>query len=58
MQTIFMTTVQGEMKDNKKYGEGKMDYANGDSYAGTWFDDQRNGQGTYTSHDGFHYQRS
>ena len=47
---------KGEMKDGKKYGEGTMNYADGDSYTGIWFDHQRTGQGVYTSPDGFHYQ--
>ena len=44
------------MKDGKRYGTGKLDYANGDSYTGIWVDDQRTGQGIFTSFDGFRYE--
>ena len=39
---------EGELKDDKRNGQGKMTYANGDAYEGTWVDGQRSGEGTYT----------
>jgi hypothetical protein len=44
------------MKDGKKHGKGKMDYASGDSYTGIWVDDNRTGHGVYTWPSGNRYE--
>jgi hypothetical protein len=36
---------EGEMKDEKRIGHGKMIYAEGDVYEGEWKNDERNGHG-------------
>jgi hypothetical protein len=67
MSSIQSSTVQihtdqwgnryeGEMKDGKKHGKGKMDYASGGSYTGIWVDDSRTGQGVYTWSSGNRYE--
>ncbi len=33
------------MEDGKRHGQGKMVYANGDSYYGNWSDDMRDTMG-------------
>lgn len=35
----------GNWKDGKKNGQGKMNFANGDEYEGLWKDDKMNGHG-------------
>jgi len=36
---------EGQMKNNKKEGEGTMYYADGGTYEGTWKNDMRNASG-------------
>jgi len=38
---------EGEMKDNKRHGSGKMVYRNGSTFTGDWLDNKR-AQGTMT----------
>jgi hypothetical protein len=47
---------EGEMKDGKRHGKGKMDFANGDKYIGDWFDGNRTGQGVYIHANGDRYE--
>jgi hypothetical protein len=37
--------LPGQFEDNKKHGEGTMDYANGGTYTGDWLNDVRTGKG-------------
>lgn len=39
----------GEKKDGKKHGTGKMIYANGDTYEGSWKNDKYHGFGVFKS---------
>ena len=39
----------GEKKDGKKHGTGKMIYANGDTYEGSWENDKYHGFGVFKS---------
>lgn len=39
---------EGEYKDGKKHGTGKMEFPNGDIYHGMWENNQMHGEGTYT----------
>lgn len=38
---------EGNYKDGKKAGTGKMTYPNGDEYTGEWKDNAMEGEGTY-----------
>jgi len=38
---------EGDYKDGKKYGHGKMVYKSGNTYEGEWKDDEKNGQGKF-----------
>lgn len=49
---------QGDMRNGKKHGTGKMSFTNGDSYSGCWVDDYRTGDGVYTFASGDRYTRS
>uniref|UniRef100_A0A6C0KG05 Phosphatidylinositol-4-phosphate 5-kinase n=1 Tax=viral metagenome TaxID=1070528 RepID=A0A6C0KG05_9ZZZZ len=46
----------GEWKDGKKHGQGKMTYNNRDIYEGEWKDDKRHGHGKYSFIDGEVYE--
>jgi hypothetical protein len=46
------------MKNGKKHGKGKMEYANGDKYSGVWVDDNITGQGVYIWTSGDRYELS
>jgi hypothetical protein len=52
---MLQNSCEGEMKDGKKHGKGKMDFANGDSYTGIWVDDKKTGPGLFTSPGGTTY---
>jgi len=39
---------EGEFRNNRNHGQGKMTYADGYTYEGSWADGQRNGFGTAT----------
>lgn len=39
---------QGQWKDHKKHGQGRLIYANGDCYQGEFKADKKDGQGKYT----------
>ena len=39
---------EGEWKEGKKCGQGKMQYPNGDLYEGEWKNNKRNGKGSIT----------
>lgn len=43
MHAIF----EGNYKDGKRAGVGKMTYPNGDEYTGEWKDNAMEGEGTY-----------
>jgi hypothetical protein len=45
----------GEIKDDKKNGQGTYFYYNGDKYVGEWKDNEPNGQGTFTKSNGNKY---
>jgi hypothetical protein len=47
---------EGEMKDGKKHGKGKINYANGVKYTGDWINDIRTGQGVLTFTNGHRYE--
>ena len=38
---------EGNYRDGKKAGMGKMTYPNGDEYTGEWKDNVMEGEGTY-----------
>jgi hypothetical protein len=40
-------TYEGEFYAGRKKGKGKMSYSKGDTYEGTWLEDQPHGFGTY-----------
>jgi len=39
---------EGDIKDNKRHGQGKFKYAHGDIYEGKWINDKREGKGCLT----------
>ncbi len=45
----------GNLKDNKKHGQGTYTVANGAKYVGEWKGDKRHGQGTYVEANGAKY---
>jgi caspase 3 len=47
---------EGEMKDDKRNGQGIYYYNSGNRYEGNWKDDKRNGQGIYYFNDGDRYE--
>ena len=49
------SSYTGELKDDKRNGQGTLTYADGSSYIGTWKTDKRNGQGTLTFANGNTY---
>lgn len=46
---------EGEWKDNKRHGNGKLVFPNGASYEGEWKDDEIEGYGTVLWQDGGKY---
>jgi len=42
-------TYRGMFKDDKKDGEGRIDYSNGDYYIGNFDDDKKHGAGTFST---------
>ena len=38
----------GEFLNNRRHGNGAIDYSTGDKYTGNWFDDKLHGHGEYT----------
>jgi hypothetical protein len=47
---------EGQMKDGKKHGKGKMDFAIGDKYTGDWVENNRTGQGILIFASGNRYE--
>ena len=47
---------EGEMKDGRFHGQGKLTFADGREYIGEFKNGLRNGQGTLTTHDGDRYE--
>lgn len=47
---------EGEWKDGKKHGQGRMVYANGYEYVGEWADDTATGQGIFLWPNGDRYE--
>ena len=43
---------KGDLKDDKRHGQGTLTYAQGGEYAGGWINDLRHGQGKFTYSDG------
>lgn len=41
------SVYEGDWKDDKACGKGKLVHADGDIYEGDWRDDKANGYGTY-----------
>jgi hypothetical protein len=41
---------EGEWERGKFHGQGKMQWATGESYEGMWVKDRPHGQGTLTTH--------
>jgi len=52
----FGNRYEGEIKDNKKHGKGKMEYVNGNKYEGMWVNDNKTGQGIFTWSNGDRYE--
>ena len=49
------SSYTGELKDDKRNGQGTLTFPDGETYSGTWKDDKYNGQGTLTFADGNTY---
>jgi hypothetical protein len=49
------TSTTGTLVDGQRQGTGRVVYANGDVYEGTFENDRRHGQGTFTGIDGYVY---
>jgi hypothetical protein len=47
---------EGQWRDGKKHGKGKMDFANGYRYEGTWIDDMATGEGVFIWTNGDRYE--
>lgn len=47
---------QGQVKNHRMTGKGKLTYANGDTYEGEFVNGAFDGQGTFTSHQGWTYE--
>ena len=45
----------GDMKNGKKHGKGKLVLRNGDVYVGSWVEDRKMGQGIYIYSNGIKY---
>ena len=45
----------GDMKNGKKHGRGKLVLRNGDVYIGSWVEDRKTGQGIYIYSNGIKY---
>ena len=43
-----MECANSRWAGGKRHGEGTYHYSNGDSYSGSWADDQKAGVGKYT----------
>ena len=43
---------EGGWLNNKKHGEGRKTWPNGDVYEGGWLNDKKHGEGRKTWHDG------
>jgi hypothetical protein len=54
---VFHEHLMGQMKNDKCNGQGVKYFANGDTYTGDWVNDQKAGQGVFTSVDGERYER-
>ena len=54
--TILENNYEGEMKDGKKHGKGKMDFAIGVKYTGDWLNDAITGEGICSFVNGDHYE--
>ncbi|CAF3465837.1 unnamed protein product [Rotaria sp. Silwood1] len=54
--TQLQNNDEGELREGKKHGKGKMDYADGNKYIGDWANDVRTGQGVFIWSDGSHYE--
>ncbi|CAF2670496.1 unnamed protein product [Rotaria sp. Silwood2] len=49
-------SFEGEWKDGKKHGKGKMNYANGYTYTGDWVEDVATGEGVFIWTSGDQYE--
>ena len=47
---------EGQWKEDKSCGKGKLIHADGDMYEGDWEDDKANGKGVYVHVNGAKYQ--
>ncbi|CAF3415917.1 unnamed protein product [Rotaria sp. Silwood1] len=54
--TQLQNNGEGELKEGKRHGKGKMDYAVGDKYIGDWVNDVITGQGVYIRSNGNRYE--
>ena len=52
----YENRYEGELKDDKKHGKGKMNFANGYEYLGDWVDDTPSGEGIYIWTNGDRYE--
>lgn len=57
-ETYVKATYDGQYKDGKRHGEGRMTFSNGDSYYGQWIEGKMHGIGTYKYNGGDIYSGS
>jgi hypothetical protein len=48
----------GQFKDGKKHGTGRINFTNGEKYTGNWIEDERTGRGVFTWPNGDRYEMS
>ena len=53
---IIKEQLWGQWKDNKRHGNGTMNFENGNKYIGDFLDDGKTGQGVYIYVDGSVYE--
>ena len=48
--------IEGEFKDDKRHGNGHMEYSNGDTYTGDWVNGNRESHGVLVYKSGGRYE--
>ena len=51
-ESVYFGKYEGEIKNDKPAGKGKIEYPDGSMYEGRWSGGKRNGRGTSISFDG------